>query len=186
MTEIPLQNPTWTDADTEALFATIGRYLIIFQWIESKLDQILLLGWGYENWAPGQAQLAKMKNFEKIDAVRKLVLTSPDFARVHTRPDWCANFELLINRLHDERARRNSLVHSQYLFDFVEIGLAPLRSHRQAVDGQVMFDRQHLTKADQTKLLIDLGQLAMNVNFLHVQLIHDYKSPVTSGEATLG
>jgi len=45
----PSGDSAWPDADTEALFATIGRYLLTFQWIEGKLDQILLLGWGEDN-----------------------------------------------------------------------------------------------------------------------------------------
>lgn len=180
----PLPKPAWTDADTEAMFATIGRYVIFFQWMEGKLDQILLLGWGYENWTTSQAKLAKMTNSEKVSAVRALVLNSPDFSRVHTRPDWCANFELLIQRLDDERARRNSLVHSQYLFEFVDIGLASLKSHRQKVDGKATLDQQHLTKPAQEKLLNDLIRLAMDVNFAHVQLIHDYKAPVVPSSPT--
>jgi hypothetical protein len=89
------ENPSWTDADTEGMFAAIGRYLIIFQWVEGKLDQILLLGWGYENSILNQVKLAKMKNFDKVNTVKELVLNSPNFARVHTRPNWCTNFELL-------------------------------------------------------------------------------------------
>jgi len=170
------QNSAWTDADTEALFATVGRYLIFFQWVEGKLDQILLLAWGHENWVASQTKLAKMQNFDKVNAVRDAVLTSPDFARVHTRPDWCASFDLLIERLHKERARRNALVHSQYLFEFVEVGFAPLRSHREKVDGRAIFDQQELTKTAQEKLLGDLVQLAMDVNFTHVQLVHDYRA----------
>lgn len=174
----PLPNLAWTDADTEAMFATIGRYVIFFQWVEGKLDQILLLGWGHENWTASQDKLAKMSNFEKVSSVREIVLNSPDFSRVHTRPEWCANFEFLIQRLNDERTRRNSLVHSQYLFEFVEIGLAPLKSHRQKVGGKATFDQQHLSKPAQEKLLDDLIRLAMDVNFAHVQLIHDYKAPI--------
>jgi hypothetical protein len=178
----PLQHPAWSDADTEAMFATVGRYVIIFQLVEGTLDEILLLGWGYENWADNQAKLARLSNCKKVNELKNLVLNSPEFARVHTRPDWCADFKLLIGRLHDERARRNSLVHSQYLFEFVDAGLPPLRSHRKKVkkvDGEVTFDQQHLTKAAQEKLLSDLAQLAVDVNFTHVQLIHDYKAPTT-------
>jgi hypothetical protein len=178
MTETQLPKPNWTDADTEALFATIGRYVVIFQWAEAKLDQILLLGWGQEAWTSGQAKLAGMTNFEKVKATEELVLNSPDFAKIRTHhPEWCTEFESLIKRLHIERARRNSLVHSQYLFEFVDSGLgAPLRSNRRKQDGKSTFDQEHLTKAAQEKLLSDLGQLAMDVNFAYVQLIHAYQA----------
>ena len=131
--------PAWTDADADALFATIGRYVILFQWIEGLLDQILLLAWGHENRADGQARLAKMRNFDKVEVVRDVVFNSPDFARVHTRPEWCSKFEALILRLHKERERRNGLVHSQYLFEFVEIGSPPMRSDCKRAEGEVVF-----------------------------------------------
>ena len=177
MTETSTSGGAWTEADTEALFNTIGRYVIIFQWIESILDQILLLAWGYENWADSQAKLAKMKNEEKVDAVKEVVLTSPDFTRVHTRPKWCAAFESVICRLHEERMRRNAIVHSQYLFEIADAGLAPLRSKRGKSEGKATFDQQPLTKEDQKKLIGDLAQLAMDVNFVKVQLVHDYQAP---------
>src|SRR3977135_3773014 len=95
LTEASSSAAEWTDADTEALFTTIGKYVVIFQWMEGQLDQILLLAWGYENWASTHAKLARMTNEEKVDTVKRTVLTSPDFARVHTRPAWCAHFEEL-------------------------------------------------------------------------------------------
>jgi hypothetical protein len=174
-----MKNAVWTEADTDAMFANIGRYLIIFQWVEGVLDQILLLGWGQENWEAGQAKLAKMKNYEKVNAVDELVLNSVDFSRVHTRPQWCSNFKLLIARLHGERERRNSLVHSQYLFEFADLGLSPLRSSRRKVDGSVQFDQEYLTKVIQEKLLSNLTLLAMDIGFTHTQLIHDYKAPAS-------
>jgi hypothetical protein len=180
MTETSSSGAGWTETDTETLFATIGRYVIIFQWIEGVLDQILLLAWGHENWADSQAKLAKMKNEDKVDSVKEVVLASPDFTRVHTRPEWCAAFESVIYRLHEERKRRNVIVHSQYLFEFADAGLAPLRSKRGRLEGQATFDQQALTKEVQEKLIGDVAQLAVDVNFVKVQLVHDYQAPVES------
>lgn len=179
MGERTVPRPVWTDADTDALFATIGRYVILFQWIEGVLDQILLLAWGHENWTQSQARLAKMRNFDKTAAVRDVVFNSPDFARVHARPEWCSEFDALIQRLNDERGRRNGLVHSQYLFEFVEIGGPPMRSDRKRAEGETVFVREDLTKDAQEALLKNLAQLAMDVGFAHVQLVHDYKAGVS-------
>lgn len=177
MAEADTPEPGWTDADTEALFATVGKYVIFFQWIEGVLDQILLLAWDHDNWEASQAKLAKMANEQKVDAVRETVLSSADFARVHTRPEWCAHFVSVIERLHTERRRRNAIVHSQYLLEFADAGLAPLRSNRRRAEGQAVFDRQELTRATQDELLREVVQLAMALNFVHVQLVHDYRAP---------
>jgi hypothetical protein len=69
---------SWTEADTDALFTTLGKYWIIFQWTEGQLDQILQLGWGHENWDASHEKLVDMKNYAKIEAVSEMVLTSPD------------------------------------------------------------------------------------------------------------
>jgi len=182
VTEAGASRAAWTDADTEALFAALGRYVIVFQWIEGVLDQILLLAWGHENWGSSQAKLAKMKNKQKVDAVKKVVLKSSDFARVHTRPEWCAHFVSVIERLHAERMLRNAIMHSQYLFQLADAGLsAPLSSNRrmlEGLEGKAVFDQQELTKERQTEILRDVAQLAIEVNFLHVQLVHDYRAPI--------
>lgn len=169
-----------SEADTEAMFATIGRYLVIFQWIEGKLDQILLLAWGFENCEANQSRLAKMSNFEKTCALRDIVLASPDFSRIHTRTEWRAGFEILISRLHEERSRRNVLVHSQYLFELVAAGLPPLQSHRMRNDGKATFHQQSLTRSTQKQLLDELVRLAADVSHTHVQLVHDYKAHIKS------
>src|SRR5215207_8234299 len=96
-------SPKWTDEDTEALFTTLGKYWVIFQWVESLLDRLLLLAWGHENWAASQDRLARMSNVQKIDCVESIVLTTPDFARVHTRPEWVSHFRSVIEALQSER-----------------------------------------------------------------------------------
>ncbi len=158
----------WTDADSEILFANIGKYLIIFQWMESEVDQILLLAWGFDNWAAGQAKLAKMTNCAKVEAMNPAVCESPNLARAQTRPDWWARFEAVIGRLHTERTRRNDIVHSQYLFDFVKAGFAPIRSKRIKVDGKTTLDQDELSKEFQEKLLEEISELAMDLSFIRV------------------
>jgi hypothetical protein len=175
-----VSDAAWTEADTERLFTSIGKYVIIFQWMEGVLDQILLLAWGHENWDSSQSKLAKMTNEKKVDTVKKVVLASSDFARVHTRPEWCRHFESVMARLHKERLRRNRLVHSQYLLEFADAGLAPLSSHRTRLEGEPVFAREELTKEFQTTLLGEVAQLALDLNFIRVQLVHDYRAPIST------
>ena len=91
MTETGDLDAVWTETDTEGLFTSIGKYVIIFQWIEGVLDEILLLAWGHEK----QSKLAKMTNEAKVDTVKRLVFASSDFARVHTRPEWCSHLAVV-------------------------------------------------------------------------------------------
>jgi hypothetical protein len=180
MSEAVESPPAWTEADAEELFTTLGRYWIIFQWIEARLDQILLLGRGQQNWKRTQKKLAGMTNSDKIEAVEALVLRASDFARVHTRPTWVEQFKSVIQALHEERNHRNSLIHSQILFEFADMGLeAPLLSTRKKNGNETeMFERQWLSKEFQHQLLMRLSKLAWDVNHMHIQLIHDYRALV--------
>jgi len=157
----------------DELFAMIGRYVITFQWLEGKIDQCLLLLWGYDNWSHNQARLAAMSNQQKVDALLEAFHTAPSNARGRTRPDWVAAFETLIERLHDTRRQRNALLHSQYLFDFQALGQPVLRSHRRRQAGDVYFDQEGLSKEAQDKMLQHLADLCVEVNFAQTQLIHD-------------
>jgi hypothetical protein len=168
----------WTDEDTEAVFTTLGKYWIIFQWIESLLDKLMLLAWGNENWTASQKKLAGMSNVQKIECVESMVLKTPDFARVHTRPEWVAHFKLVIEALHTERKRRNSIIHSQILFEFADKGLGPplLSMRTKSGTGDERFERYWLSKEYQSKMLADLGELAMQMNFVYIQLVHDFQA----------
>lgn len=168
--------PSWTEEDTEAMFAALGRYVFIFQYIEAKLDQILLLARGHENWPKTQQQLAKMTFDDRVKEITKIVLTSPDFARVHARPGWLHSFQKLMDDVDRERNRRNELLHSQYIMEFTEAGLPPVRSSLRKRDVQPV-QLEDFTAEVQRKLLEEIVALSVRVNFLSVQLIHDYQSP---------
>ena len=143
----------WTDDDYEKLFANLGRYLIIFQWVEGKLDQILLLGWGHENWTRSHRKLSKMTNDAKILGVEKMVLTSQDFVRVHARPEWVAHFKDVVVALQRERNRRNEIIHSQILFEFADAGFGvPIMSTRKRqADKNIDFQRLELSEESSGK-----------------------------------
>jgi hypothetical protein len=77
----------WSDNEIEALFTTLGKYWVIYQWIEGQLDKLMLLAWGHENWTASQTKFGGMTNKQKIDSLESIVLTMPDSARAYARPD---------------------------------------------------------------------------------------------------
>jgi hypothetical protein len=152
------------EAEDERFFATIGKYVIFFQEVEGKVDQILLLAWGLENWTANQAKLARLSNKEKIDAVQDVVLTSPIYARARERPEWLAFFTTVVQCLQAARELRNSMLHSYYEFKFTEIGSPVLRLDRRGNAQYMSTDVQH-------SILADLAQLAVDLARVHIQLI---------------
>jgi hypothetical protein len=84
----------WSEEEYEKLFASIGKYVVFFQLIEARVDELLLLAWGHENWEASQRKLVGMPNEKKIQRLASEVLQSVDFRRVHTRPDWVSRLKL--------------------------------------------------------------------------------------------
>ncbi|HEY0628824.1 MAG TPA: hypothetical protein VGD23_05795 [Sphingomicrobium sp.] len=158
--------------DEDGLFTFLGVYLATFQWIEAKLDQIILLDAGHDLWAETQDRLAKMRNEQKISAVFAAVIEGNRFRKAADRPDWRPRFEELRVRLSDERLRRNSIMHSQYLLEGVEQGFPAIRSDRQRSKGKAHFHQEEMTKDRMDQILQELANLAFAVGQVHQQLIH--------------
>ena len=170
MNEIDAGRPV--DQEADRLYSFVGQYVAIFQWMEAQLDQILLLAYGHGNWAKTQAELAGMRKVDKITAVEPVVMAPIPFGRRTGRPGWIEGFAALIERLRQEGRRRNSIVHSQYLFEFVEAGMPPLRSDRRKKDGVAEFDQEFLDSERTEAILEELAVLAFDLSQARIQLVH--------------
>lgn len=157
--------------DAEPLYTFLGLYLTGFQWLEGKLDLILLLEGGHDSWAKTQARLAKMRNEQKVEAVENAVLGGDKFTRATDRPEWRSFFRDVVARLSAERRRRNSIMHSQYLLDGVEDGLSAIRSNRRRANGKAAFEQQEMTRECMDAILRELAQLAFDIGRVYTQLV---------------
>ena len=164
--------------EADRLYRFLGQYVAIFQWMEAQLDQILLLAYGYENWVSTQTKLAGMRNIDKINAVEAVVTAPSPFGRRPGRHKWAAGFATLIERLRQEGRRRNRIVHSQYLFEFVEAGLPPLRSDRRKKDSVAEFNQESLDSERIEVILKELTALAFDLSQVRIQLVHWYAPAV--------
>lgn len=165
---------TWSDADTENLFTFIGRYVVYFELVEAKLDEIILFVNGHKNWASTQAKLAKMTNDMKIKRVNSAVVES--FERLHVEANWLEHFRQLIDRLGAERRRRNAIVHSQYLFEFIEAGMPPVRSHRKSQAGKGQFDQEQFSFERSNEVLREIAGIYLDLSQVHLQIVHSHRS----------
>jgi hypothetical protein len=167
------------DAATDEFYRFLGVYVAIFQWMEGQLDQILLLGGGTEKalWQATQARLAGMKNHDKIEAVRSIVRDDGPYSKNKDSPEWRAEFEKLLARLHGERKRRNEILHSQYLFETVEAGLPPMRSYRAKENGAAVFKREDLGPEKTKAILSELATLSGDLGQARMQLLAWYDEP---------
>ena len=154
------------EAVVERLLATIGRYALGFQALEGVIEQGLDLLWGLDNHSQNYDRLARMTNQQKIDAWQTEFRGNPLNARGRSRPDWVDHFEQLVVRLHAERKRRNSILHSQYLYDFVKIGHPVLQTDPRG-------EQTNWTDERQMELLDQLTKLAFDTGHARMQILHD-------------
>jgi hypothetical protein len=161
-------------AEAERLYAFIGRYVISFQWLEGRIDEMLLLAQSHQNRADTFAWLARKDNKTKIDAFKELVKRDGPFREI-TVAGWAERFDEVITRLHAERQRRNGLLHAQYLFDFLAIGAPVLRTHVQRLEGELNFDQQELSPGRCDEIMREVVQLSFDLNIICVQLYHSYR-----------
>ena len=155
------------EAVVERLLATIGRYALAFQSLESIVEECLHLLWGHDHFEENHVRLARMTNQQKVDALLQEFRENPMNARGRSRPEWVARFEGLIARLHAERQKRNSILHSQYLYDFVRIGHPVMQIDRRGANTDWTDERQDDLLRTLAVLVFDTGQA-------RIQLVHDY------------
>jgi hypothetical protein len=157
--------------DADPLFTFLGFYLGTFQSIEGRLDQIILLGAGFENWEATQDRLARMDNRSKVEAAALAALDTNVFPLVAGIADWTSRVEDLVKRLHEERRRRNGIMHSQYLMEGLEHGLAAIRSSRTRGAAEASFDQEELSRPRMNEILQEIATLACSASLTHAQLI---------------
>jgi len=140
-------------SELDQVFQTIGEYVLLFQQLESQIDQALLMWWGTENWTQSQRRLEKLSFAGKLSRLKDEFKANPGNKRGRERPEWPGRFDALLNRLDEEREHRNSLVHSAYLFEAFEHGGPIIQSDRVRRQGEVHFDQTQWTKNYQAEQL---------------------------------
>lgn len=156
--------------DADPLFTFLGLYLATFQWMDSQLDQIILMAEGFDQWSETQTKLAKMDNRSRIDAMAGAAVDVSRFPLVGTIDDWRERVETVVGRLHNERRRRNRIMHSQYLMEGVEHGLPVIRSVRTRGEAEEPFDQEELSRPRMDAILEEIAAVGFAVGLITAQL----------------
>jgi hypothetical protein len=158
--------------DSDPFFTFLGLYVATFQAIEGQLDVILLLEAGHRQRDEAQAQLVRMSNHEKVAASMQSARNIVRFPRSIATPDWERRVNAISARLHDERLRRNSILHSKYLLRGIEEGLAAIRTDRRRNADEAAFLHEEMTRNRMDQILSEIAHLAFDVGQIHIQLVH--------------
>lgn len=169
-----MENDSESDVEAGRIYRFIGEYVVIFQWLEAKVEEVILLGRGHQHWKDTASWLAKNTNAQKVDCFIELV-TAPEPFQPQAIEGFQSRLKVLGDRLHGERHRRNSVLHSKFLFDFLAIGQPVLRTNARRKDGQIVYENEDLSTDTCDQIMTDIAKLAFELNMVCVQLVHLYQ-----------
>lgn len=159
-------------AEVAQLFQFIGAYIVVFQDIESKLDQIIQLAIGLERWHVSHGVVALLSNSQKIDLAQSIVQSSAIASGATFQKEWVKSFDEVIQRLKAEGTRRNKIVHSLYIFDFMQAGGPALRSKRKRARGEIELDQEWVDAAYISRATGEIHELSFDLGMALTQLRH--------------
>ena len=161
-------------AEAERFYRFIGEYVISFQWFEAKIEEMIVLARGVEAQDETRAWLAKTTLADKIDAFHQVADDRSLFDTSKVE-GWSERLRLAVENIHGERKRRNGLLHSQFLFDFLAIGAPVMRTNARRRDGVVVFEQEDLSNERCDEIMHEMAALAMELNMLSVQLVQVFR-----------
>ncbi len=170
--ELPAAEDSSAKAEVVQLFQFIGAYVVVFQDIEAKLDQIIQLAIGLERWHVSHGVVALLSNGQKIDLAQSIVHSSAVASGATFQKDWVKSFDEVIQRLKAEGSRRNKIVHSLYLFDFMQAGGPALRSKRKRARGEIELDQEWVDAAYISRATGEIHELSFDLGMALTQLRH--------------
>ena len=159
-------------ADSGPFYVFLGLYVAAFQLIEGKLDEIILLEVDPEQRAQTLKRLAGMTNRDKIAAAKRAALNAERFERIELHNEWKARILEICERLEQERARRNGILHSQYWVRGLEHGMNAIRTHTRRAEGALEVSSEEMTRKRMDEILEEVSILLFHVGQAHLQLIH--------------
>lgn len=159
-------------SDIDQMFHFIGMYICSFNFIESRLDQIILLGLGYDSWDATQLKLAKLKFFQKVNECENLINQASCYKRARVDKDWMAHFKSFTINIVEESKRRNSLVHAYILSDGADHGYPHLKVDRVRKDGGYAWNTEAFNQSFMAERAKSILNLSVDANFIYLKLIY--------------
>ncbi|MCJ9430761.1 hypothetical protein [Kordiimonas marina] len=156
-------------SEKNAMF--LGNYIVIFQHIESKLNQILQMAMGEGSWHFTQIILTELSNSSKIRIVRSILNSALSETEDKFKQDWLQGFNALMNKVADEAQQRNHLVHGTYDYTAAKLGGPVICFYKKAAADGLRDKTISMTDENCEEILEKVSGLATAMNFAFLQII---------------
>jgi hypothetical protein len=137
---------------------------------------------GLDRWHVGTKVVARLSVSDKIDLLSSILFSSRLASGSDMQQKWLASFQEIVAELKSENARRNKLVHSLYLFDFIEIGHPVMRSKRTRRSGSKELDQEYIDENYAAEAAEKVAELCFDVGMVRRQLIAWENDAVTNSD----
>ena len=127
---------------------------------------------GHDRSHIGEGVICFLSHVQKIELIHAIVRSSAIANGDPFRTEWLTSFDKVIQRLKVEGTRRNKIVHSVYILDFVEVGAPPLRSKRKRKKGDIGFDQEEIDAKFIGRATSELAELSFDIGMVFTQLLH--------------
>jgi hypothetical protein len=163
-----MEDPKAID-EAEKVYAFVGIYVISFQWFEDTMDQTFILGRGVKNAKTTRDWLVKRTFSDKMKAFHKFAMDEEFFLRAPQK-DWYDEFDIIMKKLDAERSRRNGLLHSNFIFDFLAIGQPVISNEIRKENGVAKIHNNELSIEVRDGVLKELADLSFRFSMACSQL----------------
>jgi hypothetical protein len=160
------------DQKEEALYSFIGRYVIGFQSIEEHLEKVFHLAQGWDNWTETADELDKMNFFQKAELVHKTIKEHPTFIRGNKIEGWFDRVDECFAKIDNERLRRNSILHAQYIFEPIAVGGHIVQNVLVGGKNERRVQNIEFSPDYMSETLSTLANIALAIAFIRMQCVN--------------
>lgn len=167
--------------DADAIYRELGKYIICFQWLETKIVDVANFLLDPERTGHGKAKLTGMAFGRLRTYADDLFAQYVTNAAIKNADEWKQAFHKLMDRCRQIAEHRNRLVHSAYVH--LEGGdqlLGIIRSKVALKTGgeagpRHEFDQEYLTPETFDEPLREIAEVGFAIGQTYLQLLHWHK-----------
>lgn len=168
---------TWSMDHIERAYCSLGKFVVVFQWVENKYREIgwFILDPDRKQWPP--LSLRTESNARLINKVSDLFVRLTQQYDLPNGAERAADVETLRQEFHSLRKFRNRLLHSTYIE--IEVGgnlLGYLRSNPQVelnpANGEMAYDQAPFSEEIVEEKLQEFANAMFRLSQTYIHLIH--------------
>jgi hypothetical protein len=165
-----------TTPEEDAIYRQIGRFVVVFQALETELLQLGSFAIDPEHTGQGRHSLADLFYKTLVDRTGENVSRFLDEHRPDV-PEFRQRVEALLVRCRELGWHRNKVLHSAYLSleaggKFAALVRSDMRRSKGDGANAVVFDDEVMSEASLEEAMVDIADVALGIVRCRQQLIH--------------